>query len=292
MGLINRSSEFFQLQVELESGTFRKVPGVSNYSEVDASAPQREEAAFEGTSQRLGFLSVPTLEMSASYFPIHDVWKKLTKAAKKKIDYRYYVLTKGEEVLPSVSTRTVSIAANGQITFGNDPPDLSTLFPGEVLNIGSMDYVVDTVDPDDGSDGKGFERVFRRTSNKTAPSTPISSRTVDDSIPSGWTDDPLGFDISLPFEWVSKRTGTPGNWLPWGTPVLWIGDRVIVRNEDGTPPSVVSGGNYSLRIAALRRGPFRASIQLIGSVSLESEGNLHTDFSLSPRHHLPDWAIA
>ena len=76
-------------------------------------------------------------------------------------------------------------------------------------------------DGDDGSDGKGFERVFRRTTTESAPSTPTSSRTMDDSVPSSWTDDPVGPTVVNMYEWVSLRTGTTGAWGTWGTPALW-----------------------------------------------------------------------
>ena len=57
----------------------------------------------------------------------------------------------------------------------------------------------------DGSDGKGYEYIFKSTTTNTRPATPATSQT-DDYVPSGWNDDPVGVSATVPYEWVSKRT--------------------------------------------------------------------------------------
>ena len=76
----------------------------------------------------------------------------------------------------------------------------------------------------DGADGAGFEVVFRRTSTDVAPAVPITSadqRAMDDFVPFGWTDDPLGPTNFSPYEWVTIRTGSTQAWGPFTTVSLW-----------------------------------------------------------------------
>lgn len=72
----------------------------------------------------------------------------------------------------------------------------------------------------DGSDGKGYEYIFKSTTTNTRPATPATSQT-DDYVPSGWNDDPVGVSATVPYEWVSKRTKKDGVWSAFSTPEPW-----------------------------------------------------------------------
>ena len=52
-----------------------------------------------------------------------------------------------------------------------------------------------------GMDGKDIEYVFTRTRTSVAPDIPLTT----DAVPSGWTDNPVGVDDELEYEWYIKR---------------------------------------------------------------------------------------
>lgn len=69
-------------------------------------------------------------------------------------------------------------------------------------------------------DGKDHEFIYRRTTLYSTPSTPSTSQ-VDDYVPSGWTDDPIGVTSTYIYEWMSKRDKVKGTWGSFSTPSLW-----------------------------------------------------------------------
>lgn len=71
-----------------------------------------------------------------------------------------------------------------------------------------------------GKDGKDFEFIFTRNNTGVAPSAPSTSQ-VDDYVPEGWTDDPVGVTSSMRFEYVSKREKINGIWGAFSTPSFW-----------------------------------------------------------------------
>ena len=76
----------------------------------------------------------------------------------------------------------------------------------------------------DGVDGAGVEFVFRRTATDSSPGVPATTaaqRAMDDFVPTGWSDDPAGPSAALPYEWVTKRTGSTQAWGPFVTVSLW-----------------------------------------------------------------------
>ena len=84
-----------------------------------------------------------------------------------------------------------------------------------------------------GSDGAGYQFVFRRTTTTTAPTSPTSTaaqRRNNDFVPTGWSDDPTGVDTTNRYEWVSVRIGTTGAWGEFSTPAIWSR-----FSADGTP---------------------------------------------------------
>lgn len=70
-----------------------------------------------------------------------------------------------------------------------------------------------------GADGTDIEFIYLRNTGST-PSKPTSENT-DDYVPSGWTDEPSGVSADYPFEWVSIRHKTNGEWGAFSAPTLW-----------------------------------------------------------------------
>ena len=66
-----------------------------------------------------------------------------------------------------------------------------------------------------GIDGSGIEYVYRRTSTEDRPTritTTTSQDRINDFIPSGTTDEPVGPTSSIRYEWIAVRKGTNQNW--------------------------------------------------------------------------------
>ena len=75
-----------------------------------------------------------------------------------------------------------------------------------------------------GQDGLGTEFIFTRAATNVVPGNPTTTtaqRKIDDHVPTGWTDDPVGPDETNPFEWISARTGSTKNWGEFSTPAQW-----------------------------------------------------------------------
>ena len=75
-----------------------------------------------------------------------------------------------------------------------------------------------------GIGGVGAQFIYRRTTTASAPNTPPSSssqRKNDNYVPISWTRNPVGFDGTNLYEWVSSRTGMSGDWSVFSTPALW-----------------------------------------------------------------------
>lgn len=74
----------------------------------------------------------------------------------------------------------------------------------------------------DGMDGTDVEWIFQRTETENAkPVRPVVSENVADFVPEGWTDDPVGPDITNQFEWSCKREKTNGIWGAFSEVYLW-----------------------------------------------------------------------
>lgn len=71
----------------------------------------------------------------------------------------------------------------------------------------------------EGQDGLGYEYIYKRTTNSSAPATPTATSNaagktsnMDDFVPDGWTDDPTGVNGTYQWEWQCYRKKTNGVW--------------------------------------------------------------------------------
>ena len=101
-----------------------------------------------------------------------------------------------------------------------------------------------------GADGAGFEAIFIRNNNNTAPNAPTTTSTQDrrnDFVPSGWSDDPSSPTATQRFVWVSIRTKSQGDdvWSKFSTPTAWAifgsdgagAEFIFRRTNSATAPS-------------------------------------------------------
>lgn len=70
-----------------------------------------------------------------------------------------------------------------------------------------------------GEDGYGYEYIYQRTTDQSAPAVPTATTnkegkksSEDDFVPDGWTDDPTGVDSTNICEWVCVRQKIDGEW--------------------------------------------------------------------------------
>lgn len=116
----------------------------------------------------------------------------------------------------------------------------------ETLSSWSVPIRISGLNGAKGADGTDIEFIYTRTTTFTMPSTPATSQ-VDDYVPSGWTDDPVGPNGSVPYEWVSVRYKVNGVWSAFSTPALWSrwsfnGEyRVSVYRSSATQPTTPTG---------------------------------------------------
>ena len=124
-------------------------------------------------------------------------------------------------------------------------------------------YHVSSVKGTAGEDGSGVEYIYKLTTTDTPPANPSNpaDRTVDDYVPSGWSDNPHGVSYRYPYEWQCERksksqpsTGGFSSGHVWGdftAPKLWSkwglngkdGDGteyVFIRTKTGTAPVIIA----------------------------------------------------
>lgn len=135
----------------------------------------------------------------------------------------------GKYVVTSESKGCTYVITDGLVAVKEVTEDRADIYIHvncEGVSVYNLEFAIVRVK--DGKDGKDYEYIYTRTSSYTAPTAPGTSQT-DDYIPSGWTDDPVGPTIGLPYEWVSKRTKRNNIWGNYSDPSLWSR-----FGEDGT----------------------------------------------------------
>ena len=109
-------------------------------------------------------------------------------------------------------------------------------------DLNTAEYELLVENGQDGKDGKGYEWIFKHTTENIAPATPATSQ-VDDYVPSGWHDDPIGVSESLPYEWACCRTKKDGVWSAFSPAAIWAkwgfdGESAIVADFDNEMESI------------------------------------------------------
>lgn len=105
--------------------------------------------------------------------------------------------------------------------------------PGPYIGIYADNDAADRLDWDlyswmqwKGSDGYGYEYIYKRTSSASAPAVPSTSENTDGYLPSGWSADPVSTTNTYKYCWLAYRRKTDGSWGAWrgsdaNTASLW-----------------------------------------------------------------------
>ena len=109
-------------------------------------------------------------------------------------------------------------------------------------DLNTAEYELLVENGQDGRDGRDYEWIFKHTTENIAPATPATSQ-VDDYVPSGWHDDPIGVSESLPYEWACCRTKKDGVWSAFSPAAIWAkwgfdGESAIVADCDNEMESI------------------------------------------------------
>lgn len=109
-------------------------------------------------------------------------------------------------------------------------------------DLNTAEYELLVENGQDGKDGKGYEWIFKHTTENVTPPTPATLQ-VDDYVPSGWHDDPIGVSESLPYEWACCRTKKDGIWSAFSPAAIWAkwgfdGESAIVADFDNEMESI------------------------------------------------------
>ncbi len=109
-------------------------------------------------------------------------------------------------------------------------------------DLNTAEYELLVENGQDGRDGRDYEWIFKHTTENVTPPTPATSQ-VDDYVPSGWHDDPIGVSESLPYEWACCRTKKDGVWSAFSPAAIWAkwgfdGESAIVADFDNEMESV------------------------------------------------------
>lgn len=96
----------------------------------------------------------------------------------------------------------------------------------------------------DGADGKDYEYIYIHSKDNTRPATPASVQ-IDDNVPNGWHDDPIGVSETFPYEWVCVRTKKDGVWSDYSAPAIWakFGMDAILADLDNEMDNVALGAD-------------------------------------------------
>ena len=100
----------------------------------------------------------------------------------------------------------------------------------------------------DGDDGDGYQEIYLSTADFVTPTLPAqtnANQANDAFVPTGWSDALTTLDATTPYRWVSRRTGTTGNWVDFGTPEL---DAVYSVGEKGQKGDKGDTGSAGLSI--------------------------------------------
>ncbi len=109
-------------------------------------------------------------------------------------------------------------------------------------DLNTAEYELLVENGQDGRDGRDYEWIFKHTTENVTPPTPATSQ-VDDYVPSGWHDDPIGVSESLPYEWACCRTKKDGVWSAFSPAAIWAkwgfdGESTIVADFDNEMESI------------------------------------------------------
>lgn len=145
---------------------------------------------------------------------------------------------------------------DGGVTFSSWNGRIPSKYIGRCWN----NDAVGPTDPHDyiwtlmkGTDGFGYEYIYKLTQDYTAPEVPETNRNdvrviggvrktweSFDYVPEGWTDNPGDVTEILKYCWVCTRTYNKGSWSDWHGKLLFDNEDNPVYNPDGVTQKEVA----------------------------------------------------
>lgn len=215
---VNSNTDYIQTLIDVETGKefIRKVYHTSNGLVCTAFMAMQSggttttigQNGKDGTDNEFIFKmsssnaaqTTPTTSQSDNYIP--EGWSTTLSSTTSSL--RYGFMSKRKKV-------------NGIWSSFSTPVIISNFAENGINGINGLNGH----NGNNGIDGTDIEFIFKTTATYSPPSTPATSQ-INDYVPSGWTDNMSGVDITNQYEWVCKRTkATDGTWSNFAPPALW-----------------------------------------------------------------------
>lgn len=169
------------------------------------------------------------------------------QATKGEKPLRYSeVLGEGKYLVSAYSDDCVFAIADGLIVVRGVSGEKATIkIEVNCEGLATYEQEFTIVSVTDGIDGTDIEWIYKRTATEAEkPMKPLSENT-NDFIPAGWTDDPVGTTIDMPYEWSCKREKRNGTWGEFSDVFLWLKfgkdgkeeEFIYKRTSSGSRPS-------------------------------------------------------
>ena len=133
-----------------------------------------------------------------------------------------------------------------------------------------------------GTDGDGYEYIFKLSSGSTAdsnkPSRPTDSPNQDDYVPSGWSDDPLNTTPTNRWQWVCVRKKQNRTWGEFKGPTLWSNYSLA---EDAVPGT--DGKDAELDLLVPVKELFYADIKTALTNNSKTKVKLNLEYALNKK---------
>ena len=144
-------TEGLNLEISTDSGTtWRRVPGVMDFTESGGEAPTRDIVPMSGgVSKRRGRARIPEITFQAFAIPLHSTWVDLRALKVSGGTALFRWSTKEDTLFAAPSGTTAAIAVTGVVTFAGAAaasayPAALGYGPGAVIKIGSHGFRIDS----------------------------------------------------------------------------------------------------------------------------------------------------
>lgn len=130
------------------TGDWRKIPGVTEYTESGGERPTEEITTFDGSATIAGLARAASITANAQGLPHHQSWVDLRSAFVNGTAVWVRITTQEENVFSVTSDAGFNISSSGVFTkTGGSGPDFTSedFAPGLVVKSGNGRYVIDTI---------------------------------------------------------------------------------------------------------------------------------------------------